>query len=554
MKQKILIIASFIGCILFFYACSLDEESETFRTTDTFYRDQSECQVAVDGMYAAAQWIHKANFFELVELPTDYARTVKIAEQKNSALALYQWTPQHATVLGFYRDAFAAINRFNDVIDNLQQTDFLEEDVKNRMLGEAHFIRGLHYLDLVRVFGELPATVAETESSKVTHYPKWTNEDIFKKVIIPDLTFAETWLPFDAYEAHRASGVAAKALLARTYLWLASCGKNSVMYHEWVSAQGLVQAYTDSVKAKCRAIMDVPKYSLYEHYYDVWLIDNKLSLKSITEHIFSINFEYENGEGLGYGALFVSGDYWTVPAYDLTPGREPVLLGQGYEGMAPSLEFWEEINANIYDRRDTTMFTLRHGNATRKEQFIAAGGPSNPANTTGGSVDMNSGRNFGIVKYRLQKGLETGASGSAAVPIVRYSDVLLMYAEACGRSDADGVAAFEAVRRRAYEKPDYTLAVHNPEDIADDAAWQNAILKERKIELCFETSRWFDLVRTHKLGNTIRSVKMRYNTTGGVQTLDMSLYFDSEEKRMFFPLPSRAIELNDGLEQNAPWK
>ena len=81
------------------------------------------------------------------------------------------------------------------------------------------------------------------------------------------------------------------------------------------------------------------------------------------------------------------------------------------------------------------------------------------------------------------------------------------------------------------------------------------LLRERKIELCFERSRWFDMVRTGTLGSTISNLKsVSFNTTNGVQTIDRSQYFDNVEKRQFFPIPSRAIELNDGLTQNAPWK
>lgn len=68
-------------------------------------------------------------------------------------------------------------------------------------------MRGLHHLELVRVFGEIPVKMTDTEGSNVTSYPKWKNEDIFKKSIIPDLTFAEQNLPFDAYADHRPAGL-----------------------------------------------------------------------------------------------------------------------------------------------------------------------------------------------------------------------------------------------------------------------------------------------------------------------------------------------------------
>lgn len=551
---NIIIKCTYVLILLLPAACSLDENPETSRSASDYYTSKEECEVAVKGMYAAAQWIYKTNFLELVELPTDYARTTKTNEQKNSSLALFQYNAQHTSILGFYSDAFAAINRFNNVIRNLEKVDFLKDADKNRMLGEARFLRGLHYLNLVRVYGELPVKLSETLESATMSYPKWTNERIFKEAIIPDLTFAEQNLPFDAFESHRASGVAAKALLARAYLWLASCGKNGVMYHQWVTDQNLVTEYTDSVKAKCEAIIGNTKYGLYPAFYDVWLYDYKISKNSVIEHLFAINFEYDNAEGNSYGAWFHNYYGSAAPGWDLTPGRAPICLGQGFNGMAPTKEFWQMINSNPYDKRDTTMFTLRHGSTTKKLAFDAAGGASDILNTTGGASDMNSGINFGIVKYRFQKGLETSATGSAQVSVIRYADVLLMYAEACGHTDFKGISALEQVRKRAYEKPDYSLSLDDPADLVSEEAYEEAILKERKIELCFEMNRWFDMVRTHTLGSTMSDLKMMYNMADGVQLINMSDYFDDENKRMFFPLPSRALELNKGLEQNDPWK
>lgn len=83
------------------------------------------------------QWIYGKNLLELVEFPSDYGRTTKTTTQKNVDLTLYQWIPTHETILGFYRDAYAAINRINNVIRNIGAADFLSEDDKNRMLGEA---------------------------------------------------------------------------------------------------------------------------------------------------------------------------------------------------------------------------------------------------------------------------------------------------------------------------------------------------------------------------------------------------------------------------------
>lgn len=537
-----------IGGVSMLTSCSLEEDAVDFRRGDQYYNDPQECEVAVKGVYAAAQWIHSKNMFEITEFPADYTRTVKTSEVKNRSLVFYQWDQYHENIRGFYSDAFSAINRFNSVIENISKVTFLKDDVQHRMIAEAKFMRALHYFDMVRIFGEHPVKLTETLNVDNISFAKWKNEEIFKKVIIPDFEYAEKYLTFAPHSSHRVSGAAAKALMARVYLWLASCGENGVLYHDWVASEGLVDTYKNKVKSLCEELM-AGEYDLYNNFYDLWLMENKISYQGKKEHIFAINFFNENNEGLSYTGYF-NNYYNNAPGWDLTPGRQPICLGKGFNVMGFSEEFYKEIQSNPLDKRSVNMFVLRHGTTAIKNDFIANGGTNDPNNTTGNECTWNTGANCGSVKFRLgNSGLETSGTGSPQMPIVRYADVLLMYAEVCGLNDPNGLEAFAKVRRRAYEDPAYTLA---SDDFVDEEEYQAAIIEERKIELCLEMSRWFDLVRTKTLGEVVKNLKMKYNTAGGVQTVTFSL--DNEEKRMFFPIPSRAIELNSALEQNAPWK
>jgi hypothetical protein len=555
----------FMICVCL-YSCNLEEEPIVFRESGD-YAGKPECETAVRGAYAAAQWIYMKNFFGLTENTVDYSRVSKLSEQVAVDLMLFGWDEQLSSITGFYSDAFAAINRFNSVIGKLERAAFLNASEQQRMIAEVRFMRGLHYFHLVRIFGKMPVTLTETVDSSIKYYPKWENEDIFKKVIIPDLEYAEAHLPFDAWEAHRASGAAASGLLAKVYLWLVSCGRGSgskpAPYHGWVAEQGLIAAYRDSVIAKCQPVIDNAKYGLYRSFYDVFLIANKVAKEGIIENIFAVNFDFDNNEANPIPSLFFN-YYNNAPGWDLTPGREPVCLGMGFGATSYTKEFWEEVHDwdsrypddAFGDRRDTTMFVLSTGTTAHKNEFIAAGGgPGSTFILNPPGVNRVNGANCGVVKHRQEKGLETASGGSTQIPVLRYSDVLLMYAEAhlgdaAAMTAGPGYDAFNEVRRRASENPGYQAT----------AVTREKIMQERKVELCFEFDRWFDLVRTFSLKKVMDQT---YITVAGMnlsgttpQPFRLGDYLPAadEEKRMFFPLPLRAIELNEGLVQNELWR
>ena len=264
------------------------------------------------------------------------------------------------------------------------------------------------------------------------------------------------------------------------------------------------------------------------------------------------SFDYENNEGNSYCGWF-SQYSAKKPGWDLTPGRDPILLGAGFNTMSPTEAFWKNINSNPLDKRDTTMFILRHGDITKKNLFVSNGGNLNSADISGGASNMTTGVNFGTIKYRKQKGLETASKGSAQMPVIRMADVYLMYAEICGMSNPAGQEAFAKVRRRAYEKPDYILDMGL---FPDEAAYIDAIIAERRIELCFEMERWFDMVRTKTIKRTYDESNVTYTNKANGTTLrpKQNIKIIDEDQLSFFPLPSRALELNRGLEQNEPWK
>ena len=129
-------------------------------------------------------------------------------------------------------------------------------------------------------------------------------------------------------------------------------------------------------------------------------------------------------------------------------------------------------------------------------------------------------------------------------PLLRYADVLLMYAEALnetsGTPPQEAIELVNQIRRRAFGLPQNAISARDlwPSMTADTESFRNAIYLERRLELAFEGHRWFDLIRT-----------------GTYQTV-MNSHFGSsspykvESYHRLFPVPQQEIDINPLLKPN----
>jgi hypothetical protein len=125
-----------------------------------------------------------------------------------------------------------------------------------------------------------------------------------------------------------------------------------------------------------------------------------------------------------------------------------------------------------------------------------------------------------------------------ALSIYRYSDALLLLAEALNEQGKSPIAALSAVRSRA----GLTTAA------ADPATLRDVIAHERRVELAFENHRWNDLVRSGKAIETINAFGAQLKTQVNYLTPDAYLL---NQNKLLFPIPQYEVELNpSGMIQN----
>lgn len=278
-------------------------------------------------------------------------------------------------------------------------------------------------------------------------------------------------LTYTGADKGRATKGAATAFLAKVYL----------TREDWPNA---------ALKAK--QVIDSGVYDLWANYSDAFLINNKNGKEAV--------FEMQAlGGGFGEGS-FMQG--YMRPNFD----RVNNIAGFGDDPVTKNL--YETYTA-ADKRRDVNI-----------RLYSATSTPAAPA-----SVDYPAY----VYKY-LDPSATANGEGSNNFPIIRYPDVLLMYAEALNEQAAGNVEAFNAINKIRIRAG---LAVL-PSTLTQ-AAFRDAVLLERRLELAFEGHRWYDLVRTKRLVSAMKAQNPTIVVT---------------DKNYLFPIPQTERDANPNLTQN----
>lgn len=454
----------------------LDQKPESTFTPANFYKNAEDAKAAVStiydplntaNMYGQVMWI-------LQDQATDDAEWGggrSTANQAKNDLDRYTFTPATTTFQSLWTATYQGINRANTVIDRVPAIP-MDNDLKDRFVAEAKFMRAFYYFTLVRLFGGVPIVVTETTSLNDLASPRASLEDVYKQ-IIQDFMDAESVLPatYTGADRGRATKGAAKAFLAKVYL----------TRQEWAKAA-----------AKAKEVIDSGTYDLWANYSDAFLVANKNGKEAV--------FEMQAlGGGFGEGSLMQG---FMRPNFDRVNG----ISGFGDDPATQNL--YESYQEN--DKRRNVNLRMYTNTST----------PAAPASVA-----------YPVYVYKYLDPTATGnGDGSNNYPIIRYSDVLLMYAESLNElsaSNPDAYATINRIRNRA-GLPDLAPSL-------SQAEFRDSVLLERRLELAFEGHRWYDLSRTNRLISAIKA----QNPTIKV-----------EERHYLFPIPQTEIDVNPALEQN----
>ncbi|MEO7179851.1 MAG: RagB/SusD family nutrient uptake outer membrane protein [Gemmatimonadaceae bacterium] len=448
---------------------------------------------------------------------------------------------------------FAVVRRANDVLGALA-TSQLDPVLVTRLKGEAHFLRGYAYFELVRRYGQVPLRVNPYESDGTYgEIARASIADVYKQ-IVTDLKAAATELPSDyasktytTSDRGRPIAASAQGLLAKAYLTAA--GKEA----------NLGAVYNDSARKAAQVVMSAGNIKLETDYMKNFDWQAQVSSSEVLWQIgathqentgpelgnfFNPNDYKLNGGGAGGTIMMRTPFYETYEAGDLRvkPGYSIFdSWADGSSSTAPGTPTW--FAGAVPD-------TLK--------PKLAAATQTGWTWSDGGSCDTNgvnfyklpAGNTVGVTprvfttKY-IDRVATTKSQNSTNPVVLRYADVLLTFAEAENEVTGPTPAVFAAinqVRTRANLK---NLEVVQPG--LTQAALREAVWLERRHEFFAEFQEWFDLKRQ---GRWLQAMNNQIPLYPGAKNPSTSTCRPRRAFQQLLPIPDAEIGANKLITQN----
>ena len=585
MKINFKIYYTLVCVFTLFVSCSdyLDVEPKSTGGINTFYSNPLEADIAIAGIYSvlADDKIYGQNLNIIMETGTDegfYNRRFN----ENWVTSLYRHTALTSEIYDAWSQLYQAINLSNLFIENIKEEGFTSEEY-TRYLAEARFLRAHCYQLLTNWWNEVPMPLSSTKNQSDNNLPASSLEDLYAQ-IISDYTFAsENLLDISDpnYIQGRASKWAAHGLLARLYLKMAGYPFKDASKYQLA-------------KDQCEIVMNSGRFSLNPSVTTTEINPNTGEEKIIVtqdgyrnhflsylkndydtqESIFEISFKYLRSLG-----LFTDGRIGTTNGipYPYGGGEEGYPFAFGGESVSPSLEtayiqnkdsirkWWNipryqgngdgdisYVTSNLHVRYTPGKFR-RWEPAVLSDWYNPGNLGNDPKPVSPAIESINI----------LEEGTITKNFTGINFPVLRYADILLMYAEAENEINgptASAIGALDQVRNRAGVD---LISTAKPYVVADKLQFFRELVDERLRELCFEGLRKTDLIRWELLEQKMDQLEQdilfsddyRDNNADHQAFLRSSINFKSNpEKFMSLPYPFQEVTINQKLEQKPLWQ
>ena len=431
----------YLCCLLVLTSCQgiLDKEPIAILDAGSYFQTEDDAVQAINAAYEPLLLNNdnKNFFWAFAEITSDEAATGGDGSRPGlTELEAFSYTPRTEEFNDFWKAPYTGITQCNLVLDHLDAID-MDEALRDRIRGEALFLRSYYYFSLVQVFGDVPlfTELIPPDELKIPRTPKAT---IFAQ-IVADCDRAALLLPETqpSTDVGRATTGAAYALAAKTYLY----EKNWEKTLEYVA------------KVKALGI-----YALVPDYGDNFRKETQNNSESVWE------IQHANLE-LGVGNFL--NQWWASKK----------VSGYGFAEVTAAF-------VNAFEPDDPRLgFTVAQNN---EDYFGIVYKPS--FSSTG----------YSPRKYLQSDSVVTQkADGDINYTAIRYAEVLLWEAEAYTELGQvqDAQAPLEEVRARARAQASDPATALPAITTTDPQIMREAVRHERMVELGFELHRFFDLVR-----------------------------------------------------------
>ena len=572
----------------------LEEDPKGKLTTDNFYNSESDARQAINGVYRrlSDSWVTGYN---IKQIPNDLLKRASWDEA--SGLSNFTYGSENTYIAGMWQNHYAVIKDCNSVIDNVTAN---KEKINNweRYVGQAHGIRAFLYFDLVRWFGDVPLVLTDTKSLDGLEVTRTPQKEVFRQIIEDfEYCISHTMDKGDTskgYQYGRLTKDACHGFLAKVYLWLGSVAQRDGKEILGNAADNFEKSLEHS-----SAVIQGGRYKLVDYYPDVF--NAKTRDKAPDEVLWCVQGLTGDDTGTWTGMMFgIRGNQNLGGSWDNISSSDYHRMM--YEPSDSIRRLWNCPRMTIQDDGTLWGWDYKMYWDTRGDQKLSE------------ATENNNWLQWSIGKFRRYPLADPSSYNYTNFgmdePLLRYADVLLMYAEAYNEvnhapgdyrpssgMDMSGISiqsAYDAVnlvRKRSrianegimhqdvlprklitdYATevdecvPDWKPGAYGYIYDGGRTAWEynrygddytafrTEILNERARELVAEsTDRWCDLVRRGILVKQMQAWRQYNpfisNTEREITTPGAPENIQS--RNMLLPVPLSEIDVNKNLTQN----
>lgn len=543
--------------LLLLTGCSdfLNNEVLGYSTEDDFYDTQYKLQASLNAVYDILQTeTFNECEWRFGDACSDdvWGADEGLASQMGQ-LVNFRFTTSNEWIQSRYKINYKGIHRANQVIANVNKVELSVHDYASykkvrEILGQAKFLRALYYFNLVKTYGGVPIRL-ETETVEGLVVPRSTAAEVYA-YIEKDLREAAVMLEarYTGTNAGKAGSGAAVALLMKVLMYQAVPGEQS---EKWEEILSLGEFF---VEGKSMSFGDILKYDpAVEDWEDVrkrlWFKPQELN---------SSTDPYETaGNQLSALQNAYSLEYKDYYGKDITYGEQFFHVGEFCQGSIFEVVFKESADGSTGDTNDgCSVFDNLYSSSSRmwttneiirdmfsndpRQNFMITHLQYSP---DGETCPATPGRYLSLKWYTLiEDRPQYTDDNSKNRRLIRYADVVLMYAEALNECGF-GARALEQLNKNKRQ----ANLINSSSDLYVGGGYgymRNQIWKERRIEFSFEWDRFFDLARQGRAAQVIKSY-------GASRTNKRGYYF-REGVNELFPIPQSEIDISNGVVEQNP--
>lgn len=572
MKTIRISVITLLACLLT-ASCDFLDKEPTKLTPENYFNTPEEASSFLTGIYAilAQPTFYGGDYMYLVagDDLSHYGGSGR--GPASTGLICNNATSSDAAVSAFWYLLYSGINRANmflENIDKVNESDFSAGE-KEQYIAEARFLRAFYYFNLVECWGDVPFKTTSTQSVSNQNLPRTDKQQIYDFIISEMADAAETGLKSAAelsYKPGRISQSTAWGILARVYLFRA--GEH--YREERTATQAETKDYFEKASFYAQKVK-AANHKLAPNYWDFFidLCSNQYNTTA-NESIWEVEFAGNNtsdtqAEGRigniiglsgpdlssqsnvigksdpGYAYAFI---YCTPKLYNLYVNNNDI---NRFNWSIAPFKYTEKggKNTGVTGREFYEEGKLAEIMAQYGEKSYQYGEGDNQVRTT-----KNVARECGKYRREYEADKKDKNFTSINFPILRYADVLLMIAEAENEANnGPTTLAYDCineVRERA--------GLDDLPEGQSQEVFRQAVKDERAMELCFEYTRRFDLIRWGEFVKNMQELvplaQSGENWTQGPS--NVYTYFQVSSTYNYFPIPDEEMSTNKAITQNNP--